>query len=76
MTRTVGIIGNRATVDAFMNTREGRATARDMAADVFANADALVAYELGDDLNLPAAVMTALDRLIVVRDKDELLETA
>ncbi len=76
MTRTVGIIGDRATVDAYMNTREGRATARDMAADVCANPDALVAYELGDDLNLHAAVMAALDRLIEARDKAELRESA
>lgn len=76
MTRTVGIIGDRAAVDAYMNTREGQATARSIAEDVFANPDALAAYELADDLNMPAAAMTELDRLIEARDKAELLETA
>jgi hypothetical protein len=64
----VGLIGNRAAVDTYMNTGEGQQTAREIASNVFANPDALAAYELGDDLNLRPAVERALDQMITERN--------
>jgi len=79
MTRTVGIVGDRAAVDRYMNTRDGQQTAREIAASVFADGDVLAAYERGAELDLHPAVVAPvereLDRLIAARDAADRLET-
>ena len=67
----VGLVGDRAAVDAYMNTGEGQQTAREIASNVFVNPDALAVYELGDDLNLHPAVERALDLLIAERNSGD-----
>lgn len=66
---TVGLIGDRATVDGFLRTREGRAAARDIASAIFRDEDRLAQHEAaldGDDL--PTAVAVELSRLIKARN--------
>ena len=64
---TVGLIGDRATVDAYLRTN--RAVARDIARAVFYDEDRLAQHEAaldGDDL--PPAVAIELGRLIAARN--------
>jgi hypothetical protein len=72
VTRTVGIVGDRSTAAAFIASREGQQTAREVAASVFADGDVLAAYERGEELDLHPEIVPAveheLDRLIAERN--------
>lgn len=72
MTRTVGVIGGRADVAAFVATPEGQRTAREIAASVFADADVLAGYERGELLDLHPEIVEPveheLDRMIAERN--------
>ncbi len=65
------IIGDPDAVAAFLASPAGAGVARELAAAVFADDDRLAAYELGEDVGLPAAVEAELDRLIEQRNRRE-----
>jgi hypothetical protein len=67
---TVALIGDRATVDAFLRTREGRQVAREVARAILRDDDRLALHETGlDDDDLPPAVAVELARLIAARNR-------
>jgi len=65
------ILGDRATVDRFLSSPKGARFARAAAAAIFADDDQLAAFELGENLSLPAAVEYQLDKLIAQRNREE-----
>lgn len=66
------LIGDRATVDAYLRTRDGRGLARDIARALFADEERLAAYEAAlDGDRLPPAVEYELSKLITARNAQE-----
>jgi len=67
----VAVVGDRAAVDAYLSSPEGRDTARALAKAVFRDEAACSEYELGLGPDPHPAVERHLQRLIAARNRRE-----
>ncbi len=66
----VAIFGDRAAVDAYLSSPDGRETAREMAEAIFRDEAACSEYELGFGRDPHPAVERELQRLIAARNRE------